>query len=68
MVHQNDINNPETIHNFLDFLMQEQTFYSPEERLHLIEYVIDLRQCLFKLVHGMFLLDIMQGTLNIEDL
>jgi hypothetical protein len=48
--------------------MQEQPLDSPKQWLHLIEYVIDLRQCLLQLVHGMFLLDIMQSALNVEDL
>jgi hypothetical protein len=42
MIHQYDINNAKAIHNFLEFLVEEEALDGPEERFGLIEYVVNL--------------------------
>lgn len=65
MIHKYDIDNPKTIHDLLDLLMQEHPLDILKKRLGLIEDVVDLRECLLELMHCMFFLDVMQGALDI---
>lgn len=65
MIHKYDIDNPKTIHDLLDLLMQEHPLDILKKRLGLIEDVVDLRECLLELMHRMLFLDVMQGALDI---
>jgi hypothetical protein len=68
VVHQYDVDDAKTIHDFLDFLVQKIPLDDPEEGFSFIEDIIDLRKCLLELVHRMLLLNVMQSALDVQDL
>ena len=65
MVHEYHIDNPKTVHNLLNLLVQKHSFDAFKKRLGLIEDVVDLRKRLLELMHRMLFLYVMQGALDI---
>ena len=61
-----EIDNAKTVHQLLDSPVQKHTLYLFEDTLHLVEYIINLRQGLFELMGRMFLLDVVKGALYIH--
>lgn len=65
MIHEYDIDNPKTIHNFLNLLMQEHTSDDLKQGFGLIKDVVDLRKCLLELMHCMLLLYVVESALDV---
>lgn len=56
MFQHGDIYNSKTVHKFFDGVMKKHAFDELKEWLRLIEDIVDLRECFFNLMHGMFFL------------